>query len=765
MTEDSQAADLAIHQLLAAAEALPAAIYRRCYGLVPIVLPGFEQESPEGWCWKNLCELALLESGHTPSRRHPEWWGGDVPWLALPDIRHLDGEVATETSEMTNEAGLANSSARLLPADTVALSRTASVGFVTIFGRPMATSQDFVNWICGDDLRPRFLMHSFRASYRYLRSIASGATHKTIYMPAVKSLRICVPNLERQDVLVTMLDTSLQVTGTLAEPVHNGRARGRGAGRSNTSNQRQRHPRSSDSGTRIKSQGALDAVVWDVCDVLRRSNCAGALQYVPELTWILFLRILDEREEAEAQEAAAVGEDFAPSLESPFRWRDWAATPPKGEGAQRSLLDRKQGWKRAELTETRSGAFFGFVNDELLPHLRGLRDRPNATVRQKIVGEIMAGVDRTRVDTERNLLDVLDRVHGITAEATDPTHYFTLSQVYEGLLLKMGEKGNDGGQFFTPREVIRGLVRMVDPKPGETVYDPCCGTGGFLAQAFEHVRGGLGTAATATDLRTLKQDVFFGREKENLIFPIALANLVLHGIDRPNLWHGNTLTGGEIYGGLFESAPPAYDVILTNPPFGGKEGDEAQARFAYKTKATTVLFLQHVIDSLAPGGRCGMVVDEGVLFRTNEKAFVQVKRKLLDDCDLQAVVSMPPGTFVNAGAGVKTNLLLFARGGPTERIWYYDLSDVKVTKRKPFTADRFDDVLAKLPDREDSDRSWTVSRKEIAARGYDLKAVNPNAVLEEDTRTPGDLLDEIDARGREIAAAAAELRGLLDDEA
>ena len=513
----------------------------------------------------------------------------------------------------------------------------------------------------------------------------------------------------------------------------------------------------SSSNGRRSTQSALDSVVWDVCDILRRSNCAGALQYVPELTWVLFLRILDEREEQEAQEAAAVGEAFSPSLAAPYRWRDWAAPPPV-EGS--TTADAGQGAKRRELGG-RSGAFFGFVNDDLLPHLKGLRDAPGSTVRQKVIGEIMSGVDRTRVDTERNLLDVLDKVHKISAETTDPTHYFTLSQVYEGLLLKMGEKGNDGGQFFTPREVIRGLVRAIDPRVGETVYDPCCGTGGFLAQAFEHMKASLGTDATARHLETLKHETFFGREKENLVFPVALANLILHGIDRPNLWHGNTLTGGEIYGGLFDRAPGQFDVILTNPPFGGKEGGEAKARFAYKTGATTVLFLQHVIDALAPGGRCGMVVDEGVMFRTNEKAFVQTKRKLLDECDLYAVVSMPAGTFINAGAGVKTNLLLFEKGRPTEKIWYYDLSDVKVTKRRPFTRDHFDELMKLLPGREDSERSWTTTRKEIEARGLDLKAVNPNATAERDARTPSELLDEIEARGREVDAAVADLRRLL----
>lgn len=497
-------------------------------------------------------------------------------------------------------------------------------------------------------------------------------------------------------------------------------------------------------GKKFANQQALNNEIKSICDIMRRSNCAGAMQYVPELTWILFLRILDEKETLEAEENEAVGLEYKPSLEAPYRWQDWAA--PKGE-------------KRKELQEGTLGAFFGFVNSELLPYLKSRRDEPNATPRQKVISEILSGVDRVRIDTERNMLDILDKVHEINNENIDNTHIFTLSQIYEGLLLKMGEKGNDGGQFFTPREVIRTVVKTIDPKVGETVYDPCCGTGGFLVQAYEHMMSkAQDQDATAEQIDNLKHRTFFGREKENLIYPITLANMVLHGIDQPNLWHGNTLTGGEIYGGLFADAPGQFDVILTNPPFGGKEGKDAQTNFAYKTGATQVLFLQHVIDKLRSGGRCGIVLDEGVLFRTNETAFVQTKRKLLDDCDVYCIVSLPGGVFTAAGAGVKTNLLFFTKGKSTEKIWYYDLSDIKVGKKTPFTIDKFDEFFRLLPDRADSERSWTVTRKEIEEKGYDLKAVNPNAKAEEDTRTPEELLDIIEAKGREVTEALTRLR-------
>jgi len=564
-------------------------------------------------------------------------------------------------------------------------------------------------------------------------------------------------------------------------------------------------------GKRHASQQSLNSAVKSICDVMRRSNCAGAMKYVPELTWILFLRILDEREAREAEEAEALGLPFTPSLKAPYRWRDWA----DAKSAMR--LDK-------------TVSVWTFVHEELLPHLKNLETEPGANVRQKIISEVMSSVERSRIDSEKNFLDVLDKVHELSNDTIDQTHVFTLSQVYEGLLLKMGEKGNDGGQFFTPRDTIRVMIRAVDPQIGKTVYDPGCGTGGFLAQAFEYMRAEAEEAGKldAPKLEFLKRNTFFGREKDDSVYPIALANLLLHGIDEPRIWHGNTLSNQETYGDLFKGAPQFFDYVLMNPPFGGKEGKEAQTGFDYPTSATQVLFIQHVLRSMKDGSVCGIVLDEGVLFRANEDGFVKTKRKLLDECDLYCIVSLPGGVFTAAGAGVKTNLVFFRKGNQTEKIWYYDLSDVKVGKKKPLTQAAFEDFFKLLPTRGDSERSWTVdffarqerasaeakpfqekagqllgeakkledsfrekrkSKKhteeelqqaedawqktereardnqskaqEIENAVYDLKAVNPNRKTEQDTRTPEQLLDFIKDKGREADDALGRLMHLV----
>lgn len=621
----------------------------------------------------------------------------------------------------------------------------------------------------------------------------------------------------------------------------------------------------------ISNTRSLSSFVKSICDIMRRSNCASALQYVPELTWILFLRILDEQEKRESEEAAAVGQSFTQALVSPFRWQDWAA-PFSSEADHRTTAEGKPfGWKRQELFEKGDGELFEFINNELLPHLHSLDidpktklPNPNVSRKQRVIGRIMTAVEKVRVDSETNFRDILDKVDQISVDHVDDTHFFTLSQVYEDLLLKMGEKNSDGGQFFTPREVIRAMVHTVDPQLGVTVYDPCCGTGGFLAVAYEHMLRNLGKSPLSTDIEKLKHETFFGREKENLVYPIALANLVLHGIDQPNLWHGNTLTKRATYKELFDNAPAAFDVLLTNPPFGGKEGSDAQKNYAYETSSTQTLFVQDILEELADGGTCAIVLDDGFLFRKDENAFVETKRKLVDECDVWAIVSLPGGVFSGAGAAVKTNLVFFTKGRKTKKIWYYDFGHLKVGKKTPMTLAHFgfgpngeklkdkdlpynliqpwqedEDTADKpypsyaklLPHRgkkkAESRYSWTVdfaarrkkareemqphldeatrikeevvsfkeelrvlkkdkknakAVKELSAKikeheksartsqnkadsisnsVFDLKAVNRNAVVKVDTRTPQQIIESIEEQGKIVSNSMKKLKSLL----
>lgn len=618
----------------------------------------------------------------------------------------------------------------------------------------------------------------------------------------------------------------------------------------------------------IGSTQSLSSYVKAICDVMRRSNVTSAINYVPELTWIMFLRILDAQEQKEHEEAAALGNSYSPALVSPFRWQDWAAPYSEKPDHPKTSDGNPQGWKRQELFAKGDKKLFDFINNELLPHLHGLdidkateQPNPNASRKQRIIGRIMTAVERVRVDSETNLRDILDKVHQLHTDNIDDTHFFTLSQVYEDLLLKMGEKNSDGGQFFTPREIIRAMVLTTNPEVGKTIFDPCCGTGGFLAVTYEFLNQKFGKQISSTDIDTLKHDTFFGKEKENLVFPIALANLVLHGIDKPNIWHGNTLTNRATYGALFENAPPTFDYIFTNPPFGGKEGKDAQKRYAFETSSTQVLFVQDIIAQLSREGTCAIVLDEGLLFRTNESSFVETKRKLVDECNVWAIISMPGGVFSTAGAGVKTNLVFFTKGKKTEKIWYYDLTQVKVGKKTPMTLAHFgydkdgnivDD--SKLPatltnewledenvkdepfptyakmlaTKGESRYSWTIDfaarraeawekmqpfkqrvaelreeniplkeklkvvRKEkndksaiealeekindiekeikeqeaiisdIDAKVFDLKAVNPNAVVKLDTRTTLEVITNIESQTKIVNDAMRKLKSLLD---
>jgi type I restriction enzyme M protein len=420
----------------------------------------------------------------------------------------------------------------------------------------------------------------------------------------------------------------------------------------------------SNNGKTITTQAAMDKAVKGICDILRRDKAKGARLYVPELTWMFFLRFLDILEQQEEVKTQAISKTFQEAIPAPYRWRDWAAPFDKEAVVTVGSESQSLGWKRNELTETKAelNGFLAFVNGELFPFLIGPKEKPGATPKHKVIGEIFANKEKTIVASQTNLLDVLDRVHSLTSGTIADQHMFPISQAFEGLLPSLGEKKNDGGQFFTPREVIRIIVKVVNPCLDKTVYDPCCGTGGFLIEAYKQL---LRQNPTATQIQELKTETLWGREDAMEAIPIALANMILHEIDLPRIWHGNTLTGTPTYADLFIGAPALFDYVFTNPPFGSKEGKDARAQFPFKCGKAQILFRQHIVESLADGGTCGMVIDEGVLFHTKTAAYRQTKRKLLDECDLWCVISLPQGVFVNAGAGVKTNLIFFTKGKAT----------------------------------------------------------------------------------------------------
>ncbi len=501
----------------------------------------------------------------------------------------------------------------------------------------------------------------------------------------------------------------------------------------------------------ISNQASMDRSIKQVCDILRRDKAKGARLYVPELTWMLFLSYLDKYEVEQELRHQAVGKEYTPILKSPYRWRDWAAPFDKHCSIDDLKRNESPGWKRAELVNGKLGSFLKFVNDELFPFMMKLRDSTSSTHKQKIISEIFIAKHNTILNSENNLLDALDKINDISESVVDTTHMFPVSQAFEGLLPSLGEKKNDGGQFFTPREVIRAIVEIVKPKIGMSIYDPCCGTGGFIIEAYKYL---LNQNPTSTQIESTKNDVFWMREDADEVIPILLANLILHDIDFPHVWHGNTLTGKTTYGDLFSNAPTRFDCILTNPPFGSKESKSAQARFPYKSQKAQILFLQHIIDCLNPGGTCGMVIDEGVLCHTKTKAYEQTKRKLLNECELFCVISLPNGVFINAGAGVKTDLIFFRKGRPTSKIWYYDmtvysdLSNRKVNKGNPLLLSDFNDCITRLSQPESNDerisaRSWFLDRKDADKQGLNLKAVNPNISVVTESRQPEDIIESI----------------------
>ena len=509
----------------------------------------------------------------------------------------------------------------------------------------------------------------------------------------------------------------------------------------------------------------IDDVLW------KEAGCTTELDYVEQSSWLLFLKYLDGLEQDRAMEADLEGRKYAHILDAPYRWESWAA--PKGRDGR---VDHNKALTGDDLRD--------FVDRRLFPYLHGFKQKatgPN-TIEYKI-GEIFGEI-KNKVQSGYNLREIIDHIDELHFRSQKEKH--ELSHLYEGKIQRMGNAGRNGGEYYTPRPLIRAIVRVVNPVIGETVYDGACGSAGFLCEAFDHMKNpgrdegeanqeigvprknpkgaspghavlpnGSSPRLSTKDLEILQTRTFYGKEKKSLAYVIAIMNMILHGIDAPNILHTNTLT--ENLADI--QAKDRFDVILANPPFGGKERKEVQQNFPIRTGETAFLFLQHFIKMLKAGGRAGVVIKNTFLSNT-DNASVSLRRLLLENCNLHTVLDCPGGTF--QGAGVKTVVLFFEKGAPTRNIWYYQLDPGRnLGKTNPLNDDDLADFVALQKSRAHSPKSWTVDIKDISTASCDLSVKNPSGGGEILHQSPQDILEEIAALDNESAQVLETIRGLL----
>lgn len=479
--------------------------------------------------------------------------------------------------------------------------------------------------------------------------------------------------------------------------------------------------------------------------ILRQDdNTNSLLDYVEQISWLLFLKCFEELEDLKAAEFEFEGRPYSRILHGKYRWSKWTDPTPGEKLTGKALLS--------------------FLNDELFPFLRSLPREGEAALIRAMFEEAPSKM----LKDGAILRDAIDELQAIDFHAVEDT--YTLSYLYESMLSKLGREGGMGGEFYTPRPIIEFIVNVVDPKVGQTVYDPAMGSCGFLVEAYKHMRQALGDKITTRDEKALQTATFTGQEKKPLPYLLGCMNMILHGVLTPALTRKNTL--GDNVRSFTEK--DRFDVILTNPPFGGTEHESVGANFRYPSRATSITFLQHIMAKTKRGGRVGMVIDEGVLFKTGENSYVQTKKELLEGFNLYAIVSLPAGVFANAvsaGAGPKTSLMFFdrtldGRGMPigTSEIWYYEVETVGFTltkTQKPIPETDLPECLELLRQKGVSLKSWVVSREEIESKNYDLSAVNPNALKGRVHRTPEDLASSIANQQNQILTLAEEIRAMF----
>ncbi len=460
----------------------------------------------------------------------------------------------------------------------------------------------------------------------------------------------------------------------------------------------------------------IDDVLW------KDAGCTSELDYTEQTSWLLFLKYLDALEHDKATEAALDGRKYTHILDAPYRWEAWAA--PKKDGR----IDHNTALSGDDL--------IGFVNGRLFPYLHGFKQKatgPN-TIEYKI-GEIF-GELKNRIQSGYNLRDIIDAMDGLRFASQSEKH--ELSHLYEAKIKNMGNAGRNGGEYYTPRPLIRAVVEVIAPEIGESIYDGAVGSAGFHCEAFGYLRARNPNRTVAQD-RFLQERTFYGKEKKSLAYVIAIMNMILHGIEAPNIIHTNTLA--ESLADVQEK--DRYDIILANPPFGGKERKEVQQNFPIRTGETAFLFLQHFIKLLKAGGRAGVVIKNTFLSNT-DNASVSLRKKLLEECNLHTVLDCPGGTFI--GAGVKTVVLFFGKGTRTRKVWFYQLDPGRnMGKTNPLNDGDLADFIDRQKTFADSPKSWSVDVADIDPKTFDLSVKNPNGGEEIAHRSPQEIMEEIAA--------------------
>ena len=477
----------------------------------------------------------------------------------------------------------------------------------------------------------------------------------------------------------------------------------------------------------------------NIDDVLRKeAGCTTELDYTEQTSWLLFLKYLDDLERDKTAEAALDGKKYTNILDKPYQWESWAA--PKGKDGK---LDHNKALTGDDLRD--------FVNAKLFPYLHKFKQKatgPN-TLEYKI-GEIFGEI-KNKIQSGYNLREIIDHIDELRFRSQTQKH--ELSQLYEAKIRNMGNAGRNGGEYYTPRPLIRAIVQVVKPKIGDRIYDGAVGSAGFLCESFEYLK--KKSDLTTKDVKTLQERTFYGKEKKSLAYVIAIMNMILHGIEAPNIIHTNTLT--ENLADIQEK--DRVEVVMANPPFGGKERKEVQQNFRIRTGETAFLFLQHFIAKLKAGGRGGVVIKNTFLSNT-DNASVKLREELLRSCSLHTVLDCPGGTF--QGAGVKTVVLFFEKGAPTRKIWYYQLDPGRnLGKTNPLNDDDLAEFVKLQKTFADSLKSWSVDSKSIDKTTFDLSVKNPNGGEEIAHLSPKKIMEEIAALDAESADVLETIKALL----